>query len=169
MRSDPLTRLSGFTILELIVSIAILLILASLIATGYRTVAPRVSKARCINNMRQIHVALSNHLNDRNYWPQVPDSVKGNNKSYEDWWISALEPYGTVDEVWLCPVLKALRIKDSSGYQLRMHYIPSEFDASPMSPRRWPNMPWVVERGNNHGSGALALFQDGATRPWLPK
>jgi len=161
-------RRNGFTLLELVIGIAILLVLASLIGVAYRTITPRVAKVKCLNNMRQIHVALSSHLNDRNRWPQIPTTLPDTNEAYEAWWIDTLLPYGAEERIWLCPVLKAKRVEDSTGYVLRMHYIPADFDASPMSPRRWPNMPWLVERGNNHGKGSLALFPDGATRPWLP-
>lgn len=157
----------GFTILELITAIAIVMVLAALVSVGYRTIAPKVAKVRCLSNMRSIHVSLSSYVTDVGHWPQIPEAADADNESYEKWWMSTLEPFGTTDKVWQCPVMVAGQVKDSDGYLLKMHYIPADFDANPISPRRWPNMPWLVERGNNHGSGALALFPDGATRPFV--
>lgn len=163
-----MTDRSAFTVVELVTTIAILLILAALISVSYKSYAPQIARVKCLGNLRSLHVSLGSYLNDVGRWPQIPESEDTSNEKYETWWLAELAPFGATERVWKCPILTAGRITDSTGYELRMHYVPADFDANPISPRRWSNMPWIVERGNNHGRGALALFPDGATRPFVP-
>lgn len=152
--------------MELIVAMTIFLILAALAVTGYQTIGRQISRMSCINNMRNIHVSLSTYLTDRGHWPQIPTTLADDLSGYETWWITELEPYGSEKKSWLCPVLSKSRIQ-FDGYPLRMHYIPTDFDANPMSPRRWSTMPWLIEQGNNHGRGSLVAFPDGSIRDSL--
>lgn len=116
--------------------------------------------------MRQIHTALGSALNDIGHWPQIPENLEDSEETYEDWWLETMEPYGAPSKIWQCPILRATQATDPNGYLLRMHYIPTDFDANPINPRRW-NMPWLIERGNNHGAGALMAFPDGSIRTGL--
>jgi type II secretory pathway pseudopilin PulG len=159
----------AFTIVEVVVAFSILMVLMSLVLFGYRTLMPKVAQAKCLSNLRSLHVSLGSYLADRGHWPQIPEASEESTEAYESWWMAELEPYGGTDNVWKCPVLSAARVEDSSGYELKMHYVPADFDANPISPTRWPNMPWIIERGNNHGSGAIALFPDGSTRPFMTR
>jgi hypothetical protein len=40
------------------------------------------------------------------------------------------------------------------------------FDNIPGTARRWPSQPWLVERADAHGSGALICFTDGSIKPF---
>lgn len=157
----------AFTVVEVLVCIAILLILAAMLNTAWVSVAPKVAQAQCFSNMRSIHGSLSTYLTDVGHWPQIPTKSEDNEETYETWWLATLEPYGGVAKVWQCPVLRSRKVQDADGYVLRMHYIPTDFDANPISPRRWSTMPWLIERGNNHGRGALLAFPDGSIRTSL--
>ena len=152
----------AFTLIELTVAIAIVGILTSLVALNYKGVMMRVSKANCISNMRSLHVSFSSYVNDVGYWPQIPEQLVSGESDYEDWWIKTMEPYTGSEKVWLCPVLKAGHLSSADGKLLRMHYIPTQFDANRISPTRWPRQPWLIEMGNAHGDGALILFPDGS-------
>jgi type II secretory pathway pseudopilin PulG len=149
-------------VIELCAAIAIVGFLAALVLTGWQTFALQAAKVACMTNMRAIHGALAAARTDLGYWPQVPEFDAGDSESYETWWIAQLEPYGIPEKSWLCPVLMHSRVKDATGYTLRMHYIPTDFDANPISPTRWSTMPWLLEQGNNHGRGALMAFPDGS-------
>jgi prepilin-type N-terminal cleavage/methylation domain-containing protein len=163
-----LQKKSAFSLLELIAAISILLILAALTNSVWQSFAPKIARAKCLSNMRSLHVSLSSYVTDVGHWPQIPPAVDdAGNEAYEAWWMAELEPFGATDAVWLCPVLKSKRVKDADGYELKMHYVPADFDANPISPRRWPNMPWLIERGNNHGRGSLVAFPDGSIRDSL--
>lgn len=141
--------------------------MAALANSAWRSIAPKVVAAKCVSNMRNLHVSLNSYVTDIGYWPQIPESQDETEETYEAWWLKELEPFGGTPAVWQCPVLKSKQVTDSTGYVLKMHYVPADFDANPISPRRWPNMPWLLERGNNHGRGALVAFPDGSIRSSL--
>lgn len=145
--------------------ISVLLILAALVVMNYQPVFQRVSQAKCISNMRALHPAFSAYIADNSRWPQPPDYDAAMDESYEDWWLATMDPYvGGSKEIWLCPVLKGGQLSDSSGRRIKMHYIPTQFDANPISPTRWPTQPWLVEIANAHGNGPLILFTDGSVK-----
>ena len=149
------------------IAMAIILLLATIVTTVWKSISPKLVEARCLSNMRSIHISLSNYLSDVGTWPQIPLDLDTTDQAYEAWWLWTMEPFGAPEKIWKCPVLSKARVTDADGYELRMHYIPADFDANPISPRRWSNMPWLVERGNNHGRGALIAFPDGSIRSSL--
>lgn len=154
----------AFSLLQILVTIAIIGILAIILIPSYGNIIRKANKARCINNMRQLHVAFSGYVQDVGHWPQIPKSLSGNEASYEEWWMKTMEPHGASPKVWRCPVMEKARIKDKSGNLILLHYIPTQFDANRISPTRWPGQPWLIERGDAHGGGSLILFPDGSVK-----
>lgn len=157
-------RSKAFTVLELIAVIVILLVLGALAIPTYQKVMGSIMKGRCIGNLKSLHTSFGACLADEGRWPQFHYSGDMLAQDYESWWINKLRPYGATDETWLCPVLKAFKLKGPDGNILRMHYVPTQFDANPLSPTRWPTQPWLVETANAHGTGPLILFTDGSVR-----
>lgn len=154
----------AFTLLELIAAVVIILALAALIVPTYQGVMSRVMKGKCMANLRSLHGVFGACLADEGRWPQFHYSGNMLAQDYESWWINKMRPYGATDQTWLCPVLKGLKLTGAEGKPLRMHYVPTQFDANPISPTRWPTQPWLVEMANAHGDGALILFTDGSVR-----
>jgi type II secretory pathway pseudopilin PulG len=155
------TRTNGFTLAEALIAVGIVLALAVLLFSVTPGLLQRFSKARCISNLRSLHVAFSAYVSDNQHWPQAPKSVSGNGQTYEQWWMATMDPYTDSRGVWQCPVLKAGKIADASGKPVLMHYVPTQFDAAKASPYRWSTQPWLIEMGNAHGDGGLILFPDG--------
>lgn len=157
-------RSTAFTVVELVVVIGVLGILTSLLIYNSKGIMMSIARANCISNMRSLHVAFSGYVNDLGHWPQIPQQLTSGESDYENWWIDTMNPYTGTEKVWLCPVLKAGHLSSPGGKLLRMHYIPTQFDANRISPTRWPRQPWLIEMGNAHGDGALILFPDGAVQ-----
>ncbi len=157
-------KAKAFTVVELLVAIGIIAILISLIfpiLSG--DFAGRVSKVQCMANMRSLHVSFSSFVSDNDVWPPAPpDSYDENMAKSEEWWFNLMDPYTEDRKVWLCPILARSHIKSPQGDVLKMHYIPTQFDGTKMSPYRWPKQPWLIEMANAHGTGALVLFPDGS-------
>ena len=82
------------------------------------------------------------------------------------WWIDQLSPYIGDKKVWQCPTFQRYRSEAPATFADHgvIDYIPTNFDDRPMTPFKWGNMPWVVEVGDFHGSGNLAVFADGSVR-----
>ena len=155
---------SAFTLIELVVVVAILGILMTLLVPYTGPVRDRVEKVVCVGNLRNLHVALGNYMTDNQQWPQCPDAL--DRPAAETFWIEALKNYGMNDRAWTCPTLKhklAGMSPDSPDYP-KIHYMPAQFDDKPATPYRWPGMPWALESGDLHGNGCLFIRGDGAVK-----
>ena len=151
--------------IELLAVIVIILILALLFGASYSKIGASVAKAKCISNLRALQAGFESYVSDKGMWPQLPVNTDVTTAQTEDMWFAIMDPYlDNSREVWLCPVLKALRLKGTDGSLLRMHYVPTRFDANRISPHRWPVQPWFIEVGNAHGTGPLIMFTDGSIK-----
>ncbi|MDD5198686.1 MAG: hypothetical protein PHC88_02700 [Terrimicrobiaceae bacterium] len=123
-------------------------------------------RVRCTANLRGLAVGLSAYLEDQGHWPQQPPFDASQQKEYEDWWIKELKPYDIPEAMWQCPAILRLGKIQQNGRSPRVHYSPTMFDAKPSTPRKWWNMPWLVEIANVHGHGALMILPDGSVHDW---
>lgn len=157
----------GFSLIELVAAVAIAMILGVLIVPNYKEWFAAAAQARCMANMRSIHIALSGYLNDHNQvWPQGPSPQEG--APWAKFWIDTLKPHGIEASVWQCPSIDRMlgsprseQITDNS-----VHYVPTLFDDQPGTARKWPTQPWLIERADAHGHGALICFTDGSVKPF---
>lgn len=122
------------------------------------------AKAKCLANMRGLHVAFSSYVQDKGMWPQLPEPKNGQEHLSDFAWMTMLDSYGASRKLWICPILERGRLKHANGEDIKMHYIPTRFDANRISPHRWSKQPWLIEMGDAHGSGALILFPDGSIK-----
>lgn len=167
-RNKRPTGTCGFTLVELLVSIGIVSILATLTILGWPKIMAAASSARCIGNMRSLHVSLASYVQDVGHWPQIPEALdvssSDDDSSYEDWWLNELKGYGGSPEVWQCPLIQQLVTNKSANGRPKIHYTPTGFDDKPSTPYKWSTQPWLVEIGNIHGRGAHICFTDGSIR-----
>lgn len=148
-------------------AVLIIAILGVLVAPNYNSWLATAAQARCMANMRSIHVGLGAYLNDnKEVWPQGPSLSDG--KPWAEFWISALEQQGIARRTWECPAIHRM-LGNPPREQITsesVHYVPTMFDNIPGTARRWPTQPWLVERADAHGRGALICFTDGSIRPF---
>jgi prepilin-type N-terminal cleavage/methylation domain-containing protein len=72
----------GFTLVELLVVIAIIAILVALLLPAINAAREAARRTQCINNVRQICVALNNHLsNHGSFPPGLPSCTEANQHS----------------------------------------------------------------------------------------
>ena len=155
------------------VVISIIGILSTLLLPEISTVRGRAEKVVCMGHLRTLHVALGSCLNDNEEWPQPPQDANGEEQDLTpdqeaQFWFDALKEYGVTAKDWQCPTLSrqlGLNIVGSDTSDVpKMHYTPTNFDDNPLTPRKWPSMPWLVEISDIHQGGALLIRADGAIR-----
>ena len=155
---------AAFTLVELMVTIAIIGILSTLLLPELSTLPERAGKVVCIGHLRSLHVSLGAYLNDNEIWPQCPDDAEG--AAAEQFWFDALKDYGGDPNIWLCPTLVRQLGSDfaTNSEAPKMHYTPTQFDDNPMTPRKWASQPWLIEIGDMHHCGNLMIRADGAVQ-----
>lgn|GEM_PF-573507 len=158
----------AFSLVELSIAIGIIAVLTTLVIVGWPKILASSETARCMENMRSLHISLNSYVQDIGHWPQVPEEIDvssdQNDSEYEDWWLNELKNYGATEEVWRCPTIKRTVSNKKPNGRPKLTYTPTPFDNSPFTPYRWSSQPWLVETGNMHGNGALLCFPDGSIK-----
>lgn len=155
----------GYTLVELLVTILVVLLLASIGAISYEKFQQRARKVQCISQMRSLHSSFTAYWSDHGHWPQLEeDEFEFTEAEFFDFWVSATEPYGAGFDTWICPEDRRLERK-IAGDELGTigSYVVTRFDEKSQSPFRW-NQPWIMERGSFHGGGAHILMPDGSVQ-----
>lgn len=148
--------------LELATVIVIIGILTVMAIPVVGAAVGRMEKAKCIGNLRSIHVATSLYIRDNQHWPQLTTATYGNAPAAQAW-IDTMRPYGLEQNNWICPsVQKALRSPDfTQPDQTRVDYYATTFNTKPDAPFSHPRQPWYAECADVHGNGQEILFPDG--------
>lgn len=176
-----LRRRPGFTLLELMLVIALVAVLALLTWKGYGRYLPKAEAAVCTKKMVNFGVALQNYVSDKQTWPQedVLNDPSGNPPDEDvlwDWWYKQMKEYGIGHDDWYCPTdLRAMEKEkqadkasgeeeDESNSELKNpSYIPSKFDYGFYKPFDSTYQPWLVER-TGHADGMNKLMPDGTVQ-----
>ena len=160
---------AGFTVLEIMASVAVLAILASIAMPMYSNFQGKAQRLKCAENIKSLGLGLSSYLEDHRQWPQIASSPSASGPAAASpeaaRWIQVLSPYGISERNWRCPTIESQVRQQRNPKALeakRIDYTPTTFPADPAAPRQWPRHPWLVERGAPHGTGPLILLGDGS-------
>ncbi len=107
-RREPESQ-RGFTLVELLVVIAIIAILAALLLPALNSAKSRARRIHCLNNVRQLGLALTLHVVDHGFYPvyNVDPGITISNL----YWHEALQPYSDMswtDAVYRCADYRGL-------------------------------------------------------------
>ena len=158
------------TLLELLTVVVVIAILAAMLLPAFASMAARMERAKCTMNLRSLYVGTEFYLQDRKQWPQIDPKLSGDRDSdeYARQWMTALEPYKISKESWHCPTVQKIMLAgDQEGGKKpkeRIDYFPTPFDSKEITPHRWAEQPWFIERGAVHGDGNLMIFPDGSIK-----
>jgi len=101
------SRRSGFTLIELLVVIAIIGVLISLLLPAVQKVREAANRTQCLNNMKQIGLALHNyHDTYKRFPPSLDSGIRpwrpSPNTGYQTWWswLALILPFIEQDNLW---------------------------------------------------------------------
>ncbi|MBX3734740.1 MAG: DUF1559 domain-containing protein [Verrucomicrobiae bacterium] len=118
------TRRAAFTLVELLVVIAVVAVLAGLLLPALASARSRAHRAVCQSNLHQMGLGIQMYADDHGgLFPETTHQAVGTNQS----WIFTLRPYlGNTDRVRVCP-------SDALGKERVAHqstsYVPNEYVA----------------------------------------
>ncbi len=141
MKSPLQQKRNGFTLVELLVVIGIILALSSLVFFAVKKGIAMSRMATCASNLRNIGIAMQQFANDNQGF--YPDTT--HTKPAEQAWITQLEEYlGENTDVFICPA--DLKAKDrernrASSYILNNLVFAAEIDAMADEPQVNYNRP----------------------------
>jgi prepilin-type N-terminal cleavage/methylation domain-containing protein len=154
----------GFTLLELMTVLVIIMILAVAFAQAGQAWFAKAEKAKCTMNLKSLYVGATGYLQDQGHWPQIdPGLVTGDSTEYAKEWYRALAPYSISPASWVCPTAqRGLGNPDLTKAQnARVDYLATPFDSKPMTPHKWGTQPWFIEKTSSHEGGNLVVFEKG--------
>lgn len=102
---------AGFTLIELLVVIAIIAILVALLMTSLARAKGKAREIYCMNNLRQLGLAVNMHVVDHQFYPVYHVDPVINFDTH--WWHEALKPYTGAEwtnQVYKCPDYKGLTL-----------------------------------------------------------
>lgn len=148
----------------MLITVGIISILVVLMLPVIAKLRARAQRLQCMGNLRSLHIAAEQYIQDNNQWPQITGAADPKSTAYAQKWIAALAPYKLTAKTWICPTVEnALGNPDyATPGSERVDYFAMPFDDKPMTPHQWPHQPWFVENANVHGNGQLIIFTDGS-------
>ena len=100
-------RAGGFTMVEILVVIAIIMVLAALIFVGASKMNSAAKSATTLNRLREIGVAAGGYMADNNmFYPPCWDNTEGRNRSWAqvlDEYVHGRTPYREQDSKFIGP------------------------------------------------------------------
>jgi prepilin-type N-terminal cleavage/methylation domain-containing protein/prepilin-type processing-associated H-X9-DG protein len=110
-----MTNKHAFTIIELLMVIAIIGVIAALLMPAIGKARESGRRTQCTNNLRQIGIAMYIYIDEHDSrFPPVVD--------VPDWWFHLLEPYLDDLNVWKCPSYKEHNYGDTIHFSYGFNY-----------------------------------------------
>ncbi|RYZ80435.1 MAG: DUF1559 domain-containing protein, partial [Proteobacteria bacterium] len=92
----------GFTLIEILVVIAVVALLAAVLLPVFNRVKATGRRATCASNLRQIGMALSQYAQDTRFYPRIDPNAFNDGKRCSPW-ADKIFPYLKSERVFECP------------------------------------------------------------------
>ena len=116
------SRIRGFTLVELLVVIAIIGILVALLLPAIQSAREAARRTQCKNNLKQIGLAVINHLDVRKHYPASTETDTAIGDPSHMTWTVAIMPY--LEEQALFDQYKGSYIDDPDDRLIYQTYMP---------------------------------------------
>ncbi len=157
-RAESPSRRLGFTLVELLVVIAIIGILVALLLPAVQAAREAARRSSCLNNMRQVGLALMNYESTKGKLPEGATQRTGVSTNPTQFsWVTLIMPYIEEASVfaqadWTIPLAERAASKDLSHHiQLQTFKCPSSQDVGPVP----DGDNFYGARGNYVGNGGI--------------
>ena len=163
------TRRAAFTLLELLIVVAIIAVLAAISMPVGRRMIEAGNEAKCMSNLRQLHAVLMLYANENNQMlpsPDTPNSPSGIH------WFRRLDPYIAHDpyiaqqdriKLCTCPSAKTFKPDDWATAYGMNYYLGEDKDWRTLSIDQKSRVILLADAVINpawHSAGS-AIFEDG--------
>lgn len=140
----------GFTLIEMLVVIAIIGVLAAILIPVFMSAREKGREASCLSNMRQIGMAMSMYTQDHSDCI-IPGTNNGNS-----WGIGLLLNYTQSKDIFRCPDDPTT---GSGNYQPVSYALPKTFAYSTVGPGSYTNSPGETLGAWSSPSVSVELFE----------
>ena len=148
----------GFTLVELLVVITIMVILIALLLPAVQATRESARMAQCKNHLKQMGLAFQLHHEAHEVYPTggwsarwVGDADRGTGKNQPGGWVYNILPYIEQEDVWALPSdgdPYAITSKQKLGAKIMIETAIPTMNC----PTRRPSKPFVGDGGTPHGS-----------------
>jgi hypothetical protein len=150
--------------------LVVILLIGILAVIGFPNIQALQAKAEgvvCTARLRSLWMAFSTTLHDGNGWPQLPSAILIGSTDEQQWWLNySSNNLGLTARDWNCPTIARAMLSSTNTNQVTLiSYLPTLFDAKPLTPTKWARMPWFTEIQSVHGAGNLSVRTDGSVCP----
>lgn len=140
----------AFTLLEVLVCVAIIGVLAVVAAMGFSQASSRAERAKGLNNMRQVHTAISLYVAEHGHFPNHVQNI--------GWWNIVADYTGGNREIFQSPAVEQEHLLAiGANRQIMPYVLKADFDNGINPPGSRP--------ANVKRPSEIILLADSAMRP----
>ena len=172
LKSALRTRQAAFTLLELLIVVAIIAVLAAISMPVGRRMIEAGNEAKCMSNLRQLHAVLMLYANENNQMLPSPDVNADRDSPSATHWFRRLDPYIAHDpyiaqkdriKLLTCPSAKAFVPGDWATSYGMNYYLGEDKDWRTLTIEQKSKVILLADAVINpawHSAGS-AIFEDG--------